>query len=236
VSSSKPASVPGQALPDRMLALRLHRVGEPLRAERVDVPSPGPGQVLLQVAACAVCRTDLHVVDGELTDPRLPLVPGHEIVGRVVRTGAGVEGPAIGTRVGVPWLAWTCGACDFCGSGRENLCARARFARLSSGILWLLGVRHGRADRKSTRTVVQIDFLVTREDQIEIAIVVQIGKSRHVSVNFGEAADKGKCAVPVIAIQMAILFGIHRYQIEVSIIIDIRRGGAAVGPVPDPDR
>ncbi len=75
------------------------------------MPTPGPGQLLLRVAACAVCRTDLHVVDGELPDPRLPIIPGHEIVGRVVATGAGVTGFAQGERVGVPWLGWTCGSC-----------------------------------------------------------------------------------------------------------------------------
>ena len=88
---------------------------------------PAPGQVLLQVRACAVCRTDLHVVDGELPNPKLPLVPGHEIVGTVVETGEGVDRFAIGDRVGVPWLGWTCGVCDYCRSGQENLCDRARF-------------------------------------------------------------------------------------------------------------
>lgn len=102
-------------------------VGQPL--ERVDRPSPepGPGQVLLQVSACAVCRTDLHVIDGDLPDPKLPLIPGHEIVGKVAALGEGVEGFRIGDRVGVPWLGWTCGACEFCRSGRENLCDAARF-------------------------------------------------------------------------------------------------------------
>jgi propanol-preferring alcohol dehydrogenase len=90
-------------------------------------PRPGEGQVLLRVHACAVCRTDLHVVDGELTHPKLPLVPGHEIVGTVLATGRAVERFAVGDRVGVPWLGWTCGECEFCRSGRENLCDRARF-------------------------------------------------------------------------------------------------------------
>ena len=88
---------------------------------------PGPGEIVVAVRACGVCRTDLHVVDGELPEPRLPLVPGHEVVGRVARQGAGAVRFAIGTRVGVPWLGWTCGACRFCASGRENLCAQARF-------------------------------------------------------------------------------------------------------------
>ncbi|HEY0711454.1 MAG TPA: alcohol dehydrogenase catalytic domain-containing protein, partial [Polyangia bacterium] len=89
--------------------------------------SPAAGEVLVRVRACGVCRTDLHVVDGELPAVRTPLVPGHEIVGDVVALGAGVTGPAIGTRVGVGWLAKTCGACEFCARGRENLCARAGF-------------------------------------------------------------------------------------------------------------
>jgi propanol-preferring alcohol dehydrogenase len=100
---------------------------EPLRAMELAVPEPGPGQLLLRVRACAVCRTDLHVVDGDLEQPKLPLIPGHEIVGEVVRTGPGVTDVAAGSRVGVPWLGWTCGECRFCRSGRENLCERARF-------------------------------------------------------------------------------------------------------------
>jgi propanol-preferring alcohol dehydrogenase len=92
--------------------------GSPLRAADLPVPEPGPGEVLLRVRACGVCRTDLHVVDGELPDPKLPLVPGHQIVGEDVETGE---------RLGVPWLGWTCGECRYCRSGRENLCDRARF-------------------------------------------------------------------------------------------------------------
>lgn len=90
-------------------------------------PQPGPGQVLLQVKACAVCRTDLHIIDGELEEPKLPLIPGHEIVGLVVAKGAGANRFEMGARVGVPWLGWTCGVCDYCRSGRENLCDRALF-------------------------------------------------------------------------------------------------------------
>jgi propanol-preferring alcohol dehydrogenase len=110
-----------------MTAMVLDQAGQPLQRRCVAVPSPGPRQVLLRVAACAVCRTDLHVVDGELTEPKLPLVPGHEIIGRVVRRGAGAERFAVGARVGVPWLGWTCGACEYCRGGRENLCQQARF-------------------------------------------------------------------------------------------------------------
>jgi alcohol dehydrogenase, propanol-preferring len=91
------------------------------------VPDPGPGEVLLRVAACGLCRTDLHIVDGELTGPVLPLVPGHQIVGRVEALGDGVEGIAPGERLGVSWLGWSCGRCGYCREGRENLCPEARF-------------------------------------------------------------------------------------------------------------
>lgn len=110
-----------------MRCMLLDAPRRPLRPAEVERPEPGPGQVLIRVAACAVCRTDLHVVDGELPEPKLPLIPGHEIVGRVEALGAGLEGPAPGSRVGVPWLGWTCGECEYCRSGRENLCPRARF-------------------------------------------------------------------------------------------------------------
>ncbi|HEY1274476.1 MAG TPA: zinc-dependent alcohol dehydrogenase family protein [Thermoleophilaceae bacterium] len=102
----------------------LEAPGRPLAAAEPADPVPGPGEVLLEVAACGVCRTDLHVLDGELPDPKLPLVPGHQIVARVV---AGGERYAEGDRVGVPWLGWTCGRCRYCLSGRENLCDNARF-------------------------------------------------------------------------------------------------------------
>lgn len=104
----------------------LKRLGDDLAEEDRPVPDPGPGQVLLRVLACAVCRTDLHVVDGDLPDVQTPIVPGHEIVGEVASCGPGVDLQA-GTRLGVPWLGWTCGECDYCRSGRENLCDRARF-------------------------------------------------------------------------------------------------------------
>lgn len=110
-----------------MRAMVLERPGEPLRARERPRPVPGDDQVLLRVHACAVCRTDLHVVDGELRDPKLPLIPGHEIVGTVVERGRAAERFAPGERVGVPWLAWTCGVCAYCRTGRENLCDRARF-------------------------------------------------------------------------------------------------------------
>jgi propanol-preferring alcohol dehydrogenase len=110
-----------------MRAMVLERQGERLVPRRVGVPRPGPGEILIRVAACAVCRTDLHILDGELPHPRLPLIPGHQIVGRVEELGPNVASVGVGDRVGVPWLGWTCGQCRFCESGRENLCDRARF-------------------------------------------------------------------------------------------------------------
>jgi alcohol dehydrogenase, propanol-preferring len=107
-----------------MRAMVLERQREPLRPTDLPEPEPGSGQVLLEIAACGVCRTDIHIVDGELTEPKLPLVPGHQIVGRVA---AGGERFAPGQRVGVPWLGWTDGTCRYCRSGRENLCDSARF-------------------------------------------------------------------------------------------------------------
>lgn len=98
-----------------------------VEAAELPRPAPGPGQIRLKVRACGVCRTDLHVVDGELTDPKLPIVPGHEIVGTVDALGDGVTDFALGRRVGVPWLGFSCGACDYCTSGRENLCGAARY-------------------------------------------------------------------------------------------------------------
>ena len=99
----------------------LERAREPLREAELPDPVPGDGELLLRVRACGVCRTDLHVVDGELARPKLPLVPGHQVVGEVV------DGPRAGERVGVPWLGWTCGECRYCTADAENLCDRARF-------------------------------------------------------------------------------------------------------------
>jgi propanol-preferring alcohol dehydrogenase len=110
-----------------MRAQVLTAARRPLADADLPPPSPGAQQLLIAVRACAVCRTDLHVVDGELPNPKLPLVPGHEIVGTVVEKGESVDRFAIGARVGVPWLGWTCGVCEYCRSGRENLCDRARF-------------------------------------------------------------------------------------------------------------
>ena len=110
-----------------MRAMILEGPGEALKPLEVDVPEPGEGQVLLRVRACAVCRTDLHVVDGELSEPSLPLVPGHQIVGTVEKVGGRIGRFEVGDRVGVPWLGWTDGTCRQCLSGRENLCENARF-------------------------------------------------------------------------------------------------------------
>src|SRR6476660_1074934 len=110
-----------------MRAMALERQRRPLRAVELPEPSAGPGQVLISVSTCGVCRTDLHIVDGELTEPKLPLVLGHQIVGTVVGAGEGAQRFSEGQRVGIPWLGWTCGECKFCRSSRENLCDRARF-------------------------------------------------------------------------------------------------------------
>jgi alcohol dehydrogenase, propanol-preferring len=110
-----------------MRAMVLTAPGEPLLESEIDMPEAGPGHVVVAVDACGVCRTDLHVLDGELAEPKLPLVPGHQIVGRVVATGEGAERFRPGERVGIPWLGWTCGECRYCLSERENLCDRARF-------------------------------------------------------------------------------------------------------------
>jgi propanol-preferring alcohol dehydrogenase len=110
-----------------MKAMCLESPGGPLVCREVERPAPAAGQVLVKVTACAVCRTDLHVLDGELPHPKLPLIPGHEIVGTIEGLGVGVAGFHIGQRVGIPWLGWTCGACAYCCSGRENLCDKARF-------------------------------------------------------------------------------------------------------------
>lgn len=114
-----------------MKAAVLHRQGraeeDPLSLEEVPRPQPQPGQILLRVEACGVCHTDLHLVEGDLPARRLPLVPGHQIVGRLEALGEGATAPAVGERVGLPWLQWTCGACEPCRAGLENLCPQARF-------------------------------------------------------------------------------------------------------------
>ncbi|MBU0984100.1 MAG: zinc-dependent alcohol dehydrogenase family protein [candidate division Zixibacteria bacterium] len=110
-----------------MKAMILDTPGAPLQYRDVPAPEPGADQVLIQVHACGLCRTDLHVVDGELTEPRLPIIPGHQIVGRVVKCGDRIRDVAVGDRVGVPWLGGSCGQCGFCTSGRENLCGEARY-------------------------------------------------------------------------------------------------------------
>ena len=110
-----------------MRAMLLDAPRTPLRPADMPAPRPGPGQLLLRVRACGVCRTDLHVVDGELTKPKLPLVLGHQIVATVEEMGPGTDRHAAGSRIGVPWLGWTCGECTYCRSGRENLCRGARF-------------------------------------------------------------------------------------------------------------
>ncbi|MGF1475254.1 MAG: zinc-dependent alcohol dehydrogenase family protein [Geminicoccaceae bacterium] len=110
-----------------MKAMVFDGVGEPLRLREIPIPRPRPAEVLIEITACGVCRTDLHIVDGELTSRKLPLVPGHEIVGRIVELGEGVDTLQTNMRVGVPWLGHTCGVCPYCRSGVENLCDRPQF-------------------------------------------------------------------------------------------------------------
>ncbi|HXT53303.1 MAG TPA: zinc-dependent alcohol dehydrogenase family protein [Candidatus Eisenbacteria bacterium] len=110
-----------------MRVMIFEKPGKDLSLREMDLPEPGAEQVLLRVHACAVCRTDLHVIDGELNDPKIPLIPGHEIVGTVATVGAAVTRFKVGDRLGVPWLGWTCGECSFCREGQENLCDRAKF-------------------------------------------------------------------------------------------------------------
>jgi propanol-preferring alcohol dehydrogenase len=139
-----------------MHAMVLDRPGAPLRLEQRPDPSPGPGEVRLRVEACAVCRTDLHIVDGELAVPRLPIVPGHEIVGTVDRAGDGVPAAlGAGRRVGVPWLGHTCGACRYCRSSRENLCD----APLFTG--------HGRDGGFATHVVAEAAFCLPLDDSAD---------------------------------------------------------------------
>ena len=135
-----------------MRAMVLERPGRPLELRQWPVPQAGANEVLLRVEACAVCRTDLHVVDGELPDPVLPLIPGHEIVGRVEALGLGSGRFGVGQRVGVPWLGRTCGQCEYCRTGRENLCPDARFTgyQLHGGYAEY-AVAHARFPTRTTR-------------------------------------------------------------------------------------
>jgi len=110
-----------------MKAMVLEQPGSPLKLVEQPNPVPGPGQVQVTISACGVCRTDLHVVDGDLSEPKLPIIPGHEIVGRVSALGDGVEGFTVGDRIGIPWLGHTCGCCRYCESGAENLCDEPGF-------------------------------------------------------------------------------------------------------------
>ena len=137
-----------------MRAMVLDAPGRPLVAVERPEPTPGPGQLLLDVAACGVCRTDLHLLDGEVDVPRLPIVLGHQIVGRVVKAGPGAAVKP-GRRVGVPWLGWTCGTCRFCTSNRENLCIRARFTGRD--------IHGGYAER----TVADVRYCLRLPDELE---------------------------------------------------------------------
>ncbi len=110
-----------------MHAMVLNKLKTPLEWTELEDREPGPGEIRVRVAACGVCRTDLHVVDGELAEPHLPIIPGHEIVGRIDAIGPDVEGLELGERVGIPWLGHTCGVCPYCLMQRENLCDRPLF-------------------------------------------------------------------------------------------------------------
>lgn len=125
-----------QLIPDTMQAMVFHGVGQSLQLETVNVPQPGRDQLLLCVKACGICRTDLHIIDGELDDPALPLIPGHQIVGEIVALGEGVTGFDVGQRVGVPWLGGSCGCCEYCRHGQENLCDHAEYTgyQLNGGL------------------------------------------------------------------------------------------------------
>ena len=123
-----------------MYAMVLNQLGAALEWTELADRLPGPGEIRVKITACGVCRTDLHVVDGELPDPKLPVIPGHEIVGRIDAIGTGVKGLLIGERVGVPWLGHTCGVCPYCLGGQENLCDRPLFTGYT---------RNGGLDRKS---------------------------------------------------------------------------------------
>jgi propanol-preferring alcohol dehydrogenase len=118
-------------IPKLMRAMVLEKPGGPLMAKAVPTPAPAPGQVLVRVQACGVCRTDLHILDGELKNPELPLIPGHEIVGEVTAIGAGVTDFKLSERVGIPWLGFTCGTCRYCLKGQENLCENPQFTGYS---------------------------------------------------------------------------------------------------------
>ena len=149
-----------------MQAMALHAPGQPLRLEHRADPLPAAGELVLRVEACAVCRTDLHIVDGELPLPRLPIVPGHEIVGRVERVGAGVDQRLVGHRMGVPWLGHACGYCDYCRMARENLCDAPIFTG------------HGRDGGYATHVVAEAGFCIPLElplDPVQLAPLLCAG-------------------------------------------------------------
>ncbi len=215
----------------------LDRPGEPLRAAEQPDPEPGPGQVMLDVHACGVCRTDLHIRDGELRGSRLPVVPGHQIVATVVGAGAGTE-VAAGARVGVPWLGWTDGTCRFCRTGRENLCEHARFTGLD--------LDGGYA----TRVVADAAFVHPLPDgfgDLEAAPLLCAGLIGHRALRLaGDPATLGLFgfgAAAHIVCQVAIhegrrVFAFTRRDDEASQRFALELGcewaGDALGPAPEP--
>jgi propanol-preferring alcohol dehydrogenase len=169
-----------------MRAMVLEAPLTPLVMRERPTSVPGSGEILIEIAACGVCRTDLHVVDGELPDPKLPIVPGHEIVGRVVAIGQGVTGFAAGEHVGVPWLGATCGVCDFCRSGRENLCDRPLFTGYT------------RDGGYATHTVADARYvfpLPERMDAAEAAPLLCAGLIGWRSYRMAELPEDGACAL-----------------------------------------
>ena len=167
-----------------MQAMVFEGRGKPLRLVERDVPRPGKRQVLVQVLACAVCRTDLHLIDGELQDPKLPVIPGHEIVGRILAVGEEVEALRPNDRIGIPWLGYTCALCDYCASGRENLCNSALFTgcQIDGGY-----ATHAVADARYCFP------LPEAYDDVEVAPLLCAGLIGHRSLR--ATADAGKLGI-----------------------------------------
>ena len=143
----------------RMVAMQLDAPGQPLRAVHRPIPVPGPGQILIEVSACGICRTDLHVIDGDIRGP-MPIVPGHEVIGRVAQVGGGAFGFVRGQRVGVPWLGHTCGSCFYCNAGMENLCDLPQFTGFTRD-----GAQQHEQDRQHQVMTAFVEEAECREEQ-----------------------------------------------------------------------
>jgi propanol-preferring alcohol dehydrogenase len=220
-----------------MRCMVFYRPGQPLQLREQPAPRPGPGELLIRVHACGVCRTDLHIVDGELTGGRRPVVPGHEIVGTVIEAGAGAR-HVVGERVGVPWLAGACGECDFCRTGRENLCDRALFTGYH--------VDGGYADHVIARDDCSFAIPAQYAD-VEAAPLLCAGLIGHRSLRMtGDAHRVGLygfgAAAHVIA-QVAVYEGREVYAFtrpedaaarSLALRLGARWAGASTGPPPEP--